>query len=177
LLDAASAVRGQRPDLSNPTNHPALPPPAYLPSSQNAAEAGESQASSASNPLPELLSRQSTSAQWEQGFQYVLLCINTKRVKTLAHIEVGSVQNDQYLFSNIRESYQQIRRGNEWRFSMLTPALVKRLTQRFPMWLAFPPQFAAWVDGTRIHTPRSADFIRVSRLTPLDQQGNHGENF
>ncbi|KFY67480.1 hypothetical protein V496_01551 [Pseudogymnoascus sp. VKM F-4515 (FW-2607)] len=166
LLDAASAVRSERQDLGNPTNHPALPPSAYLPSTQNAAGSGESQASSASNPLPELLSRRSTSAQWEQGFQYVLLCINTKRVKTLAHIEVGSFQNDQYLFSNIRETYQQIRRGNEWRFSMLTPALVKRLTQRFPVWLAFPTQFAAWADGTRVHTPRSADFIRF-QLVPI----------
>ena len=166
LLDAASAVRSQHPDSANPTNHPALPPPAYLSSSQNANEAGELHASSLSYSLPELLSNRSANAQWQGEFRYVLLCVNTKRLKTLGQIEVGSVQNDQHLFRNIREEYLQIRRENEWTFSMVIPTPPKRLTQRFPECLALPPKFVTWIEDMRVHTPRSADFIRVCRSTP-----------
>jgi hypothetical protein len=167
LADAASVVSSQRQDFANPTNHPAPPPPAYLSSGRNLAGRRELHASSSSNPLLETPNSQSATTQWDRRFQYVLLCVNTKRLKTLAQVEVGSFQNDQYLFQNIRETYQQVRRGNEWRLSMLIPKPVKWLTQRSPKWLALPPKFTTWVENTRVQTPRSADFIRVSYSTPI----------
>lgn len=82
--------------------------------------------------------------------QYVLLCVNTKRLKTLEHIEVTSFDNDQYLFQAIREAYQRIRKAHQWNISMLLPSWIRKLS-----WV--PP-----IDNLTLSIPRSANFVRVS---------------
>ncbi|KAJ4182612.1 hypothetical protein NW759_017118 [Fusarium solani] len=65
-----------------------------------------------------------------QDAQYLLLCVNTKNSTVLAHVEVGSLTSDQYMFQQIHQEYQRVREEHEWRISMIIPSWFK--TREFP---------------------------------------------
>lgn len=82
--------------------------------------------------------------------QYLLLCVNTKRLRTLEHIDVASFGNDQYLFKAIRDCYEHIRKAHEWKLSMLIPS-----------WIHIPSWLITCVDDLTFSVPKSANFVRV----------------
>lgn len=85
--------------------------------------------------------------------QYLLLCVNTKRLKTLEQIDVASFSNDQYLFKAIRDCYEDVRKAHEWKLSMLIPSRI-----HLPSWLI------ACVDDLTFSVPKLANFVRVRIL-------------
>ena len=82
--------------------------------------------------------------------QYLLLCINTKRLKTLEHIDVVPSGNDQYLFRDIRDRYKHIRKAHEWNLGMLMPS-----------WIHTPSWLVPYIQDLSFSVPISANFIRV----------------
>lgn len=81
---------------------------------------------------------------------YLLLCINTKRLRTLEHIDVAPSGNDQYLFRDIRDRYKHIRKAHEWNLSMLIPS-----------WIHIPSWLVPYIQELSFSVPISANFIRV----------------
>jgi hypothetical protein len=84
--------------------------------------------------------------------QFVLLCVNTKRSRTLEHVNVAALTNDEFLFDAIREGYYLARHPHEWKLSF-SPGFVPLLK-----WLS------RYVGDMSIFTPKSADYVRVGLL-------------
>jgi hypothetical protein len=79
-----------------------------------------------SGQTPAVCERSSAPPIANPSLQYLLLCVNTKRLIALEHIDVTPFRNDEYLFNDIREGYNRVRRQNEWNLSHLVPS-------RFPV--------------------------------------------
>lgn len=103
--------------------------------------------------------------------QFLLLCINTKNSTTLAHVEVGSLTSDQYLFQEVSKAYQKTREGHQWGISMVLPAWLSDLCQRTSKWLSrfwllpdSPNMFSLLsrvYSTARLYRVASGDFVRV----------------
>lgn len=81
---------------------------------------------------------------------FVLLCVDTKRLKYLEHIDITLLKNDEHMFKLIREAYTRIRGQYDWKVSTI-----------LPRWLPF----WAWIDTMSLLVPKSADYIKVCRTT------------
>ena len=81
--------------------------------------------------------------------RYILLCVNTRRLRTLEHVTVPTATNDEFLFDALRESYSIARKNHQWRLPLLPH---------------FAPAFKwlwHYVGDMSILTPTSADYVRV----------------
>ncbi len=87
--------------------------------------------------------------------RYILLCVNTRRLRTLEHVKVSTVMNDEFLFDALRESYNLARKTHNW-----TLPLIPRFAPLLK-WLW------RYVGDMSILTPTSADYVRVCFLIHL----------
>jgi hypothetical protein len=85
--------------------------------------------------------------------RYLLLCVNTRNLTKLLHVDLRHIGNDQVLFDSIRRSYWEARRGNSWHYGLLTPR-----------WLAtrMSPAWRDWLETLHLQVPQSAELIEVS---------------
>lgn len=89
--------------------------------------------------------------------RYVLLCVNTRRLRTLEHVSVPDITNDQFLFDVLREGYTLARKTYQWTLPLL-PYLAP-----LSKWI--------WGYGSMsILTPTSADYVRICRPQNLSQR-------
>jgi hypothetical protein len=96
-----------------------------------------------------------------RALQYILLCVNTKRLIVLEHIDVTGLKNDQYVFKEIRAVYKLIRERHEWNLSQLFPG---------PLWI--PKWLLRYIKNTSILIPTSADLVRVRHPYSLSKSSN-----
>lgn len=111
--------------------------------------------------------------------EYILLCINTKNSTALAHIETSLLSSDQYLFRQIFDEYQRVRRVNEWRVSSIIPSWVKTSLHWISTRVPSPPSRIGWLlsplslrniwRGLHLHKITSGDFVRF-RLIPIREE-------
>jgi len=85
--------------------------------------------------------------------RYLLLCINTRNLTQLLHVDLRYIGNDQVLFDSIRRRYWEARRRNSWHYGLLTP---RWLTDRMPA------AWRDWLESLHLRVPRSAELIQVS---------------
>lgn len=85
--------------------------------------------------------------------RFLLLCVNTRNLTQLIHVDLRSVQNDQLLFDGIRRMYWESRRNESWHFGLFTP-----------QWLLnqVPNDWREWLETVHLRVPRSAELIQVS---------------
>lgn len=103
--------------------------------------------------------------------QYLHLCINRKSLPIMSSIEVGCLQNDQYLFQAISQEYHRVRRDYEWRISLLVPSLVRKLSctvfaplarlTAFLVELNSIQQLFHTISQCHLHRVGSGDFVQV----------------
>ena len=87
------------------------------------------------------------------GARYLLLCVNTRNLTKLLHVDLRYIENDQFLFDGIRRRYWEARRHNSWHYGLLTPHwLVDRM----------PAAWGDWLGTMHLRVPRSAELIEVS---------------
>ena len=99
-----------------------------------------------------------TSPAQQSDIQYLLLCLNTKRLTTLVHVEVGALTNDEYLFREIRTAYAEARRHHEWRISKLFPSMPSIPSARYILIsMKVPEKLVA-----RLEFWRTAAFLQLS---------------
>jgi len=167
LLEAAAAIRRRAQSSTDRASLPASPPPAHLifPNQTSPGSAGlrdrESNHSLSTQSVFQSIVTQSQTLAVPRNLRYVLLCVNTKRLKALTQVEVGFFQNDEFLFRGIREAYMRIRRPNEWKLSKSLPSFPRWMRARFPIHLDVWSKFIAWLGDSSIHIPQTADFVRV----------------
>lgn len=157
LREAAAAVA--RPQYGS--SYPPRPPQAHiLPSWSSQANSSESSPSHApshgtsatdshSDPMT---ARSATAINVLANAatpQYVLLCVNTRRLRTLEHVKVSTAMNDEFLFDALRGSYNIARYPHNWTLPLI-PHLAPLLK-----WLW------RYVGDMSILTPASADYVRV----------------
>jgi hypothetical protein len=98
--------------------------------------------------------RQRTVQNGDMGtvLRYLLLCVNTRNLTTLLHVDLRYIQNDQHLFDGIRRRYWEIRQQNSLHYGLLTP-----------QWLAdrIPTSWRDWLGTLHLRVPRSAELIEV----------------
>jgi len=84
-----------------------------------------------------------------QPLRYVLLCVNTRRLRVLEHINVTTVTADESLFDLLRERYNLARKSHNWQLPVLRWII--------PLW--------KWIWDYRgdlsMLTPKSADYVQV----------------
>ena len=84
--------------------------------------------------------------------RYLLLCVNTRSLTELLHVDLRYIENDQFLFDSIRRRYWEARRHNSWHYGLLTPQwLVDRV----------PAAWRDWLETLHLRLPRSAELIEV----------------
>jgi hypothetical protein len=85
--------------------------------------------------------------------RYLLLCVNTRNLTKLLHVDLRYIENDQLLFDGIRRRYWEARRHDSWHYGLLTP-----------QWLAdrMPAAWIDWLGTVHLRVPRSAELIEVS---------------
>lgn len=85
--------------------------------------------------------------------RYLLLCVNTRNLTKLLHVDLRYIGNDQFLFDSIRRRYWEARRHDSWHYGLLTPR-----------WLAdrMPSAWGEWLGTLHIRVPRCAELIEVS---------------
>lgn len=157
LREAAAAVARPQYDSS----HPSRPSQAHI-SPAWSSQANSSEFSSSHAPSHETSARDShadpTTARSATAInipanaatpRYVLLCVNTRRSRTLKHVNVSTVMNDEFLFDALRGSYNLARKTHDWTLPLIPhfAPLLKRL-----WW---------YVGDMSILTPTSADYVRV----------------
>lgn len=81
--------------------------------------------------------------------QYVLLCVNTRRLRTLEHVEVPTARNDEFLFDALRESYNLARKSHVWTLPLL------------PHFVPISNWLRRYVGDLSLLAPTSADYVRV----------------
>lgn len=117
------------------------PPPAHLrterdesaSSSQSSGFRSSSSISRSSTPLSvsTLPDAEGFDDHEEIVSQYLLMCINQKRLPVLRDIECSAFLNDQYLFREVLRTYQTAREESQWKLSFLLPYLLSRWMERF----------------------------------------------
>jgi hypothetical protein len=106
--------------------------------------------------------------------RFLLLCVNTRNLASLVHVDVSSITVDEYLFRNIYKEYRKVREEHEWSVSMMVPLRARKCAAA--IWARLPPappmlgsimsgliSCHAW-DRARLYKIVSADFVRVSAL-------------
>ena len=153
LDPGASTQRSAQGDTNAPTSTvPAAPPQAHLRSpDQKDMQPRARPQKTPRRRSDRLRNTQNPEALLSQGrdFKYLLLCVNTKRVTKLVHVDLTSVDHDQTLFQQIRANYQRVRGQYEWRLAML-----------MPKWLC-PAKLKTLLDNAHIYLPQTADFVQV----------------
>lgn len=101
----------------------------------------------------------------QKGFQnnrvvaearYLLLCVSTRNLAKLIHVDLRHVQNDQLLFDSIRHRYWDSRKNDSWHYGLLPPQwLVDRL----------PSAWKNWLETLHLKVPRTAELIKVGFLS------------
>ena len=93
--------------------------------------------------------------------RYLLLCVNTRNLTKLLHVDLKYVENDQFLFDGIRRRYWEARRHNSWHYGLLTP-----------QWLAdrMPAAWGDWLGTLHLRVPRSAELIEVSFFLSISRE-------
>lgn len=151
-----------------------LPPPVHFRS--EGSQSGSSRQSSGpdtflSTPMSDISRPEEVAFHSEERNtpQYLLLCVNQKRLPVLEHIDCSYLWNDQYLFQNILESYQTIREESTWRISLLFPQLVCAilnkgvvfLRQNTPSWLDWIFQFFERLSEASLFNMHTGEYVRV----------------
>jgi hypothetical protein len=156
LRQSAAAAAQSSTSQSGPT----VPPQAHLSLAGDGQDPHTNEQTSNSRPLPSSLMNSNaiisaTRVPQDQTAvcQYLLLCVNTKKLRTLEHIDVSSFGNDQYLFEAIRDCYEHIRKAHDWKISMLIPA-----------WIHIPNWLMSCVCDLTFSVPKTANFVRVRIL-------------
>lgn len=170
IVDYASTARGQTQDSIIPCDQPNPPAQAHL-SSSTAMSPSQSTTTGPTGIQAMRTLSQGPNINPPGDPQYLIVCINAKRSTVHRHIEVSCHSNDQYMFREIKEAYDQIRLENQWKVSLLIPpwvyhsfnaistrlprisSLLDRLTP-FPM----APNTLGQLSLFKI---ASADFVRV----------------
>lgn len=157
LREAAAAVA--RPQYGS--SYPSRPPQAHiLPSWSSQANSSESSPSHApfhgtnatdshSDPTTAWSATASNILASVPTPQYVLLCVNTRRLRTLEHVKVSTVMNDEFLFDALRGSYEIARNPHNWTLPLIPHSAP------LSNWLW------RYVGDMSILTPTSADYVRV----------------
>lgn len=106
-----------------------------------------------------------------QTSQFLLLCVNTRSLAALVHVEVGPFTTDQYMFQQILQEYQKVRGGHEWNISMACPSWARNILNSISKSLPRSPSFLAcfsWprlllsaLSEMRLYKIHSGDFVRV----------------
>lgn len=157
LREAAAAVA--RPHYGS--SYPSRPPQAHISpswrSQTNSSESSTSHApshgTSATDPPSDPTTAQSVTAinmlASAATAQYVLLCVNTRRLRTLKHVKVSTVMNDEFLFDALRGSYNIARKPHTWTLPLI------------PYFTPLSNWLWRYVGDMSILTPTSADYVRV----------------
>ena len=155
LRQLATTAAGQSPS-DQPS--PSIPPQAHLPPSNSGRSTSPQQQilSGQNQSLANLFSSNTTSQDGSQIRQYLLLCVNTKRLRTLEHIEVTRRTNDQEPFRDIYGIYKQIRKSEDW-----------RLSEFIPSWAPIPTWIVSHLEDVSFLVPKSATFVKVCILVKL----------
>ena len=123
---------------------------------------------SSSAPVPDRTSRRDSTGATRPGSaqqqnaeandlggmpRYLLLCVNTRNLTKLHHVDLTYAENDQLLFDGIRRRYWEARRLDSWHYGLLPP-----------QWLAdrMPAAWVDWLGTVHLRVPRSAELIEVS---------------
>jgi hypothetical protein len=91
-----------------------------------------------------------------QDSKFLLLCISTSHAVTLDHLDVNRLQNDEYLFDKIRETYFQARANDAW---YMQTSFTRFMASKVG-WMA---QFVSTLD---FGSPKTMDFVRF-KLIPV----------
>jgi hypothetical protein len=154
LRRAAAAVT--RPQSDNA--YPSVPPRAYIsPTPSSRLHQTGSRTPDYQHRVPGVFGSSPTAASGSRTTivagaaaspKYILLCVNTRRLRTLTHVDVATLTNDEYLFNAIRESYYLTRHHQEWRLSRV---------------LGFLPsnRFSRYIGDITMLTPKSGDYVKV----------------
>ena len=88
--------------------------------------------------------------------QYVLLCINTRQLRTLEHIKVSTAMNDEFLFDTLCGSYNIARKPHNWTLPLI------------PHFAPLSNWLWRYVGDMSILTSTSADYVWVclSQISP-----------
>ncbi|KAE8363618.1 hypothetical protein BDV27DRAFT_158635 [Aspergillus caelatus] len=114
-----------------------------------------------------------------QEAQFLLMCVNTKNSTMLVHIEVGSLTSDQYLFQQMHQEYQRVRKEHEFRIANTLPSwvcnLLRTISIKIPTLLSLPQRFnfplilSSVLSKLHLHKVSSGDFVRF-QLVPIGME-------
>ncbi len=157
LREAAAAVAQSQYGNSYPSRPPQAHISSLWSSQANLSESSPSHAPSygtnATDSHSDPTTAQSTTAMKAPAGaatpRYLLLCVNTRRLRTLEHVKVSTAMNDEILFDALRGSYNLARKGHVWTLPLI-PHFAPLLN-----WLW------RYVGDMSILTPTSADYVRV----------------
>lgn len=145
---------------------PAAPPLTHLSSNgQQTTAAGHApeRSSSTPNPRDPIPASNRSALPIPPGqptmSQYLLLCVNTKRLRALEHVEVTSLMNDEHLFQANLEAYEHIRDLQTWK-----PILT---------WVPIPKQVVASAGGIGSSIPKSANSVKVRLYAHIPASSPH----
>lgn len=85
--------------------------------------------------------------------RYLLLCVNTRNLTKLLHVDLSDIQSDELLFDGIRREYWQSRRYDSWHYGLLMPQWME---ERMPV------AFRDWLTNIHLRVPQTAKVIEVS---------------
>lgn len=146
---------------------PCVPPPAHTRSARDLGEAGDTHAATpaaAAGPASAEAQEGTTAGTSEASDrtsrpQFLLLCVNAKKLTVLVQLEVGSLTSDGFLFREMRKAYERVSEDHAWRFSMFVPERLRNM-------ILDPPQFLSRIfqafTSIRLHSVDTGDFVKVS---------------
>jgi hypothetical protein len=141
---------------------PKVPAPVYLRDSRSSRSTGSeantgkplNNVQSTSTPVANGVTVQATQPELSPAMpRFLLLCVNTRKLTTLVHVDLTHAQNDQPLFNAIRNAYWEVRNKNSWNISLLIPAWIDAHIK---------PAFKEWFRSLHVLMPSSADLVEVS---------------
>ena len=97
--------------------------------------------------------------------RFLLVCVNTRPLTELLQLDLTNINNDHFLFDQIRRHYWEARRQSSWNYGHLTP---RWLGQRLPA------RITEWLATLHLRVPHMASLIKVSSCVYLTEMWFNG---
>ncbi|KAL2859366.1 hypothetical protein BJX68DRAFT_261805 [Aspergillus pseudodeflectus] len=175
LLASVNGVR-DRLQHSASSGSPQAPPQAHLRSSSTAGFAGRSviPSSTPASYTPDQVrgatGQRGSATTQPEDYKFLLLCINTKTSTVLENLEVGSFDNDEFLFRAMSQEYRRVREEHEFKIMDIVPLwackLIRNVARRLPHFVRIPEGLRYYMSGISLYKIHSADFVRF-QLVPI----------
>ncbi|KAJ3495458.1 hypothetical protein NLG97_g3384 [Lecanicillium saksenae] len=152
---------------------PRLPPPVHArPGSAPVASSGGHQPITPGSGQPSRPEAQpgenvaaSTTTSESVELQFLLVCIDVRRIAILTQVEVSSFTNDQFMFKEIHNIYEKAVEDHAWKVSTIFPRWLRTKVPDLPKLLS--KIYQAFL-AVRLHRVASGDFVRF-QLVPVGE--------